>query len=248
MSMRLPVRALWLGCLLLPACADQQESLILTHAPIWPDDGSCMIDPGTDTSLLRGTLDVEQGTPYLMPAVLLNNLAPQSASTTNSGTVTNEVQVTDADVVLESPQAPGLIDTLAAMDESLVDFNVVVASLSIPPSEARGFGVEVISRAASLAFRDTMRNEYPEGTAIIVVANVTFHGLRSGTKVGNIGVIDAREFSFPIQLCQGCLLDCSGCGTEPGECPTYTPGDFVGGVCGNAQDFFIAPPICDLPE
>jgi hypothetical protein len=98
-------------------------------------------------------------------------------------------------------------------------------------------------------------DQHGADATVTIVAKVVFHGLRAGTQVGKIGRIDARDFSFPILLCHGCLQDCSTCNEEDagplGEdgCPTEAqPGDFVGGLCGNAQDFFYAPGACEAPD
>jgi hypothetical protein len=246
MSMRPSLLALSLGAALFPACADQQESLIVLHAPFWPEDGACSVDPSVEEGLLRGTLDVTQGTPYLMPAAVLNNLAAQDATDNNAGIITNEVQITGASVKLESAQDPVMIDVLEDMNDALVDFDVDVASVSVPPGEIAGFAVEVISEEASKQMGAYLLAEHGAEAQLIVTAKVVFHGLRAGTSVGKIGILDAREFSFPIQLCQGCLLDCSGC-PDDSFC-TITPGQFSGGVCGNAQDFGIAPPGCELDQ
>lgn len=242
MSTRASLLALSLGAVLSSACADQQESLIVLQAPAWPE-GDCVVDPEQEAGLLRGTLDIVHGTPYLMPAAVLNNLAAQSEGDNNAGIITNEIQITGASVKLSSAQAPEMIDML---EGNLVDFDVDVASISVLPGEVAGFAVEVISEEASKQMGAYIAAEYGPEAQLIVLATVVFHGLRAGTSVGKIGIIDAREFSFPIQLCQGCLQDCSGC-PDPSLC-TITPGDFTGGICGNAQDLGVAPPGCEIQQ
>lgn len=244
MSTRSSLLALSLLAVLSSACADQQESLIVLQAPAWPDEG-CIVDPETEAGLLRGTLDVTQGTPYLMPAAVLNNLATQSEGDNNAGIITNEIQITGASVKLSSAQAPEMIDQLKATP-GLVDFDVDVASVSVLPGEVAGFAVEVISQEASRQMGEYLLATHGPDAQLIVLATVVFHGLRAGTTVGKIGIIDAREFSFPIQLCQGCLLDCSACPDE--MLCTITPGEFSGGVCGNAQDLGIQPPGCEIQQ
>ncbi len=241
MSTRTSLLALSLLAVLSSACADQQESLIVLQAPTWPDEG-CIVDPEAEAGLLRGTLDVTQGTAYLMPAAVLNNLATQSEGDNNAGIITNEIQITGASVKLSSAQDPQMIEDLKDMDKALVDFDVDVASVSVLPGEVAGFAVEVISSAASKAMAPIVAG-HGEDAQVMVLATVVFHGLRAGTTVGKIGIIDAREFSFPILLCQGCLLDCSACPDE--MLCTITPGEFSGGVCGNAQDFGVQPPGCE---
>lgn len=228
----------------------------MLRAPLWPDAGDCTIDGGADVGLIEGVLDISQGTPYLLPLAVFNNLQSQNTSSSNAGIITNEIQLRDASVELDSEDAPALMDPLTDANK---DFDVTLASDSVAPGEAVGVAVEVIGRDASSKLRDQLRtlgDIQPHVNATVVV-----HGLRSGNTAGKIGIIDAREFTFPIRICDGCLLTCAGCEEvvdevtgeilrPKGACPdpAFEPGTFVGGICGNAQDFFYGPPECELPS
>mgnify|MGYP000005535528 CR=1 FL=1 len=96
--------------------------------------------------------------------------------------------------------------------------------------------------------------------------SVTVRARRTGNTVGKVGEIESREFSFPVDVCHGCLVDCSGCSetftqggeevTVYGNCPnTIVPddprlrirmGDFLGRnlACGTAQDDRFVPNGC----
>ena len=82
------------------------------------------------------------------------------------------------------------------------------------------------------------------GGFVSLVATMSFHGRRTGNSVGGIGDVEAREFQFPVSLCTGCLIDCTGC--DPPMCPVDTT-DWAGGVCGNAQDRLLYPATCAAP-
>jgi len=238
--MRCKVALLSLGCLLASGCADQQETIVVTHAPLWTDQG-CIIDASIDAALLRGTLDVEWETPYLLPLAVLNNLSTSSSSNTE---LTNEVQLTDADVRLEVPQSEDILEHVST-DQANVSFNQVLSSISVAAGDRVGIGVEVIGRPASQAFNEALEMFLDAGGRVTVVAKVVIHGERSSGSVGQVGTVEAREFTFPIELCQGCLFTCSGC--EGGACPAAFDG-VHGGICGNAQDLAVTPTICELPE
>lgn len=254
MSMRSMALASLLGCLLLPACADQQESLIVLRAPAWGGE-ECIVDASSDVGLIEGVLDVTQGTAYLLPLTVLNNLQTQSTDSSNAGIITNEIQLKSADVDLSSDDAEALV---TALGEGLTSFSVILASDSVAPGESIGVAVEAISRATSQGLLTAMETQWPTqpDVQIRVQAAVVVHGTRTGNTVGKIGQIDAREFTFPIRVCRGCLLDCTGCDemtddagnvlSEEGVCPPTEKGVFVGGICGNAQDFAYAPPDCNV--
>jgi hypothetical protein len=239
-----------LSFLLVPACAEEEEALIVLHAPTWGDDGSCVIEASNDTVMGRGYLDLAfANSAYLMPAILENRLLGQSAATQNSGVDNSELQLRDVDVQLSSAQWPELIDNLAAANEAFVEFTVPLQSVSIAAGERHGVGVEVVPAATADAMRAQFNQRWPDaaqraGASITVVAESVFHALRSGNTSGSIGVIDSRTFTFPIVVCSGCLLRCGTC--PDGTCPA-SEDEFVGGVCGNSQDLPLWPAICGGP-
>jgi hypothetical protein len=226
-------------------CADNQETLIVLMAPAWEDQGECVIQASSDAALPYGTLDLAYGTPYAMPAILLNNTSSQSADDNNAGVVTNEIQLLDADVELSMAQAPDIIDRLNDMDDSLVSFNVPLSSNSLLPGASQGVLVEVIPQQTSVELGELILAEYGPGVKLTVEASVQFHATRSGNNIGKVGGIDAREFNFPISVCFGCLQNCTGC--EGAECPLGETG-WAGGICGNAQDFAVYPSSCPMPD
>lgn len=224
-------------------CADNQETLIVLFAPLWKDDGSCTIDSSAEDALLHGTLDLAFKTPYIMPALLLNNSGDQR--TNNTGVESNEIQIIDAEVTLDSPQDPEL---LANIGDAYTHFTAALSTNSIKPGETIGLGVEVIPQGTvnelAKAFADM-----PAGAKVTVRANVVFNGTRSGNDVGKVGRVKARDFSFPINLCNECLLYCGGCtdaDDQPNGCPVEI-GGLEGGVCGNAQDLAVWPSGCEGP-
>lgn len=226
-------------------CADNQETLIVLMAPAWENPGECEIQASSDVSLPFGTLDLAYGTPYAMPAILLNNTAQQSAEDNNAGVVTNEIQLLDADVDLSMAQAPDIIDQLSDMNDAFVSFNVPLSSNSLLPGASQGVLVEVIPQQTAIAMGQLILAEYGPAAKLTVEASVQFHGTRSGNNIGKVGGIDAREFNFPISVCFGCLETCASC---PGaECPVGATA-WAGGICGNAQDFGVYPAACEMPD
>jgi hypothetical protein len=228
----------------LAACADDQDSLIVTHAPVWPASGECVIDPGQSVGMLGGTLDLQFATPYLLPAILVNQLVPQQGATRSSGIDNSEVQLLSADVELELPQAPELIEGLREVNEALVEFRVPLATVSIPGGGRHGVAVEVIPRATAIVLAEDVAIFQPETpsapgapSVLRLMANLTFNASYTS---GRAGKLQSREFSFPIDICVGCMTDCS-------SCPNFTcPADpiWTGFICGNAQDTVLVPLQC----
>jgi hypothetical protein len=225
-------------------CADNQETLLLELVPLWPGPEQCEIGATAEEGMPFGRLDVAFDTPYLMPGILLNNSATQATNDNNTGVVSNEIEIKDADVTIDSPQAPEL---LADLEGSLLSFTVPLATTSLKPGDEVGIAVEVLPLSTVQALRTKLRT-LPKGAKLTVRAKVAVNGSRSGNDVGKIGKIKARDFLFPIQLCDGehCLAYCDGC--PGGECPVPLTNEFSGGVCGNAQDFPVTPDGCDPPE
>jgi hypothetical protein len=225
-------------------CAGDQESLIVTHAPAWPSNGECVVEAGQSAGMLGGTLDLEFATPYLMPAVLLNQLQTQQGATRSTGIDNSEVQLRSVDVELELPQAPELIEGLREVDDALVEFRVPLATVSIPGGARHGVAVEVVPRPTAIVLGEDLARFQPStpsapgASAVLrLLANVTFNASYTS---GRAGMIASREFSFPIDICVGCMIDCSGCPNRvcPAE-PIWT-----GFICGNAQDAFMVPLQC----
>ncbi len=220
---------------LAPGCAENEESLIVLDAPAWKD-GECSVDPSSAEFLPFGVLDLSSDpvTGYVMPAILLNNARAQQSNKTNSGIVSNEIQLTGADVSLSSPQDKTLVGTL---EKGLRTFNSPLPTISLMPQQTAAVVVDVIPSVTAQALAPKIAADQ----VVTIVASVVFRASRSGNVIGKVGAIEAREFEFPIRLCKGCLRTCVDC---PGaRCPVNN-NDWVGGVCGNWQDLPIVPPSC----
>lgn len=237
-----------LTTLLASGCAEEQEALIFLHAPAWPSDYSCGVDPASDIYLPRGKLDVMFSGGYQMPGVLLNNLVPTSPTDNANGVENNEIQLVDAEVRLEMPQDPDIIDSIEAQSTALVEFVQSYPSNSVGPGERHAVLIEAIPAPTAAALRDSIVAGYCGGDpqtcgnnfSIEVLAGVVFNAKRHASS-GKRSLIHSREFTFPIDLCYGCLIDCSSC--DGGQCPSGTT-SWVGGVCDVAQDNWVTPAAC----
>lgn len=260
---------MWMGlslaAMMATGCAQEQESLIVLHAPAWSTPGECLVDGSNDTGMSSGILDVAVGTPYEMPVVLLNQLQGQTAMMTNNQIDNGELQLIAADVVLSMPQQQDVIDDIAGDNPGAVDFTVDISTISLGGQERQGFLIEVVPQATTVALASAFRGhpDLNEQSRPKLIAEVIFRARRTGNRVGKVGEIESRSFKYPIELCLGCLITCGACsdqartetcviartsaiaGTPNPDAPLAP---VVGGICGNAQDFFVAPSFCGDPN
>ena len=85
-----------------------------------------------------------------------------------------------------------------------------------------------------------MEGKYPDGTLLELIAEVTVRARRSASG-GSLNLLEARPFTYPIDIGSNFLATCAPCDNL--QCPA-TISDWVGGVCGNAQDFEMYPIEC----
>lgn len=232
-------------------CADNQEAIVLEHVPYWPITeqdgntvGACVVDTGTTTIRLRGSLDLAFETPYLMPGVVTNNLMATAAADSPTGLDDSEVSLEDAIVKLSTPQDPDIMDGL---DKSLRKFTYTMQSISLSAGEQQGVLIEVIPQQTAQALRSAVSAGYPDGTVLEVKAEITVRARRTASG-GKLGLIEARPFTFPIDVGVGNLINCASCEANginvdcsPGNVDNVT---WDGGVCQNAQDFRLFPSAC----
>ena len=255
-----------MAAMMATGCAQEQESLIVLHAPAWDEAGMCLVDGANDTAMADGLLDVAAGTPYEMPVVLLNQLQGQPSMMTNNQIDNGELQLIAADVSLRMPQQPGIIDDVVADTETRgsVEFTVDISTISLGGEERQGFLVEVVPQTTAVALAAAIRADpdLNESSRPKLIADVVFRARRTGNRVGKVGEIESRTFSYPIELCLGCLVTCAlcpdaaraeTCAMQKAEAVSGTSssvnnGGIAGGICGNAQDFFVAPSYCGNPN
>ncbi|TPV93311.1 MAG: hypothetical protein B7733_21135 [Myxococcales bacterium FL481] len=239
----------------LGACAPDEESLIVRYAPQWPlkDEAfQCRVD-GTQTVVRGGgILDLTFRGAYTQPFLLENNLTAGGGPTSgNNGVDDSEIELQAASVRLEIPQDPRVIELVAAQDPNLVEFRFAVQSISISGGGKQGLAVQVIPAPTAAAFADVIPRLHPTDVSLTVLVHTVFHANRGSNSsfndnadrpnALNVLEVDAREFTYPIDLCFGCLRDCP---------PNLDPGsDLIasGGLCGAAQDQPAIPVGCLLP-
>lgn len=242
---------------LLGSCAQEEESLIVAGAPQW--NGACAVQVPAQVYLARGFLDIRFETEYIVPMELQNQLQPQQPMMVNSGTDNSELQLVGIDVSLSSRQRPDLIDRLEAAGGSYVDFSPAVPTNSLPGGGSSGYLVTGIPAAtagllsqyrveeALLAGDDAaaMATGTPEeidaarsaamngvlNRSETFEVNISVRARRTGNSVGDVGEIEAREFTFPVDLCHGCLISCAACTLDVDNDGDGTTDETLTGLC-----------------
>ncbi len=238
--LRSVLSVLALSSLVALSCAEQEESLYVVHAvPIDPE--GCSANP---SSVGQGwdTLDLSFDTGFVVALQLKNNL--MSGRTSNSGIDDSEMLLRDVDVRLDIPQRPDLIEAIAAVDPSLVEFNSVLASDSISGQQESVVAVRIPPGSLD-AIGTAVGGTFGTGSDLRIglTVSIVVHALRASNELGGgVGKVEAREFVFPVDLCFNCLRDCSTCA---GTCTDTEVGS--GGVCGNAQSVATVPMDCIAP-
>jgi hypothetical protein len=185
-----------------------------------------------------------------MPGIIYNNLASTNAEGNDTQIENAEVQLLDADIRLEMPQDDTIIDALEAENQALVEFKVNMPTNSIEPAERHAILLEVVTPSTTAAMRPLIREGYCGGggdcdVRIELLAHVVVNAKRTGSS-DKFGIIHTREFTYPIDLCDGCLGSCELC--PGGVCPPGGVTEWIGGVCGNAQDAALYPIECAEPD
>ena len=201
-------------------CVDNQLSFVIARFAALDPDSNCVADPGTQTNLNIGTLDVgitAEGYAGYMAAPIVENRLLNKASTIT--VETNNIQLTGVDVELQ-PSA-GLA---GAIPKSQRQFFVPAAGGFLAPAGgSAGIVVEVIPKQLALALSAVIQQgAAPER----LVARIRPVGKHAGQN------IDGGYSSLPIDICKFCLTP------PPSPCPAdgVLEKNLLLGSCYPAQD------------
>lgn len=182
------------------ACSVEESSMLVVGNAFLQDD--CVAQPNLEGPFLaRGTLDVSIRSQYIMFPVLQNQLGPSE-----------QVRIQAAGA--GAGQGSGLDDVLIEgntiiLNEAEVEFELppgvagLPSNIRIPtsgtvfPQGVSSAGIELISPN----FGQGLAGVVGAGTTLTVLVKVRFFGVTaSGTEV------ESAEFSYPLDICNGCLI------------------------------------------
>lgn len=226
-----------------------QSSLIILGAVPLEAEADCVAPSSSSVWSAGGVLDVSfPGTGMTQPIVVQNQLSQQQTTGTGGGGIqTGEVRVSEQ--ITEVWFATEGADALGH-----VDYTVPLASTSIAPGASQGLFLEMPSSIVD-EVRDRVTAQFGSQVTVPMLMKARIRGLRSGTGTGR--EIESREFTFPFDVCFGCLRAClsttvsvdDGMGntTDTDLCTVdncaNNPG-LTGGSCGNAYGGPVYPACC----
>jgi hypothetical protein len=218
-------------------CTDAGASFFIVQNQS-PDQG-CVVPSSTTANFIpRGRIEVEAESGYLFTPVV-QSLVRQSPT----GQSPRVLFVEGADVTLSFDEARISASEQASLrDSGLAHFRQAFSG-AIYPGGVTSFAFEVISRA----LLDRLGGMVGAGDSILVTAEVVLFGSLDG------GTIESQPFTYPIDVCRGCLLVdrglCAGlpAGYEPatgGNCQTLQ--DMPLDCCTSAEGDLVCPAVAGL--
>ncbi len=223
------------------ACLDETEELIVLGAVPAGDD--CSGGGGDGSYLGRGIVDTTfAGGSYIAFFDLKNNLRGIDPANSSNGVDDSEMQLQD---VIVGIRAPGTTDAIS-------EYTLPLSTISIA-------GGKIVSVPVDIPI-DLLVAATPVGAgeAAFALVDVRFRALRASNSSGksNLGRVESRVFSHPIQVCSGCLRQCvptlvtpEGATTPidvctPDACANNPPA-VEGLACASVQDTPVSPICCD---
>lgn len=202
------------------ACVQDQEFLIVENA-VWFDDAEdCTLTDSSGVPLTM-TVDVSFETRIGIGLIVTNNQSPNPGS--NTGVDDSEITLEGAEVTL----------SFSGGSVSGGSFEATLPSNSIPGGESQTVLVQIPTEVT-----ESLRASMSPGDYETLEMEVVVKGRKYG-QAGNskLGEVQTRAYTYPFEICHGCLADCT-CGT----CPTAT--EWVG-TCGFAQGLPVYHPSCN---
>lgn len=206
------------------ACVEEQDYLVVERAVWFSDREDCTLSSDSLIPLAM-TVDVAFQTRIAMGFVIANNQSPNAGS--NSG-------IDDSDIEVESVEV-NLTYSGGAIEGG--SFEMPVPNNTIAGGEDLAFLVQ-----APTEVTDSLRASLTPGQYETLEMEVVFKGRKYGASGGKkLGEVTTRAYTYPFDICLGCLTDCLYC--ETGVCPT--PVEWSG-TCGFAQGLSVYDPVCDM--
>lgn len=206
--MRRPKRLAQLTCalslsLLAPAlfgCADNDSSLFIRGVMVPSQE--CSFEPSGSASLwTRGVLDVAFNDVYFAGLLIGNQLLPRGDP--------NKLRTETARILVRG----AVVQVNTAAGQNLAEYTTNATGFADPArGEAPGWGVSMVALTPSglLSRGDVADNDsWSELNIAVSVFGDTLGG----------DEIESNTFTFPLFVCDGCLLDCSTATTGTGVCP-----------------------------
>lgn len=215
------------GLTLTSACVEDQDLVVIERA-LWFTDGETCELGESDPSPLALVSDVSfVGARVAIGVLVTNNQAKNINSNTG---------LDDAEIELETAEI-SLSFSAGGVSPSSFEFTVPNNSIG---GESSGVLLLQLPPEVTESLAATMAN-LPATSYETLDLEVVLHGKRTNlVGKGKLGEVHTRPFTYPLEICYGCLANCS-----PDDactmCPTST--DWAG-TCGFAQGADVVHPTC----
>jgi hypothetical protein len=215
------------GLTLGSACVEDQDLVVIERA-VWFTDASTCTITASDTSPLALTSDVSfDGTRVALGLVVTNNQAKNLSS--NTGLDDAEIELETAEVTLSF--------SAGAVTPSSFEFTVPNNSIG---GESSDVVLIQLPPEVTESLRATMQG-LPATAYETLDVEVVLRGRRTNqVGKGKLGTIKTRPFTYPVEICFGCLGNCYPT-TDCASCPSATE---WAGICGFAQGADVVHPSC----
>jgi len=198
---KVPALGIVLAMLVLAGCVEEEASVLVVgnESPA----GTCELTGSTDGPFLsRGVMDISLTKRYVMAPVLLNQLGNSQMvrlMTIGTDPMLNATQIEGNTLILEGANVT-FTTNVPALDAALQADLFIPVGGTVFPSSSTAIGLEVISESLGRQIEATglFGNR---GTLVTILVNVTFTGRSTAGRD-----ITSTEFSFPLDICSGCLL------------------------------------------
>ena len=206
-------------------CDRFPDLTIQVTANLAPDDGSCSVTADQEETLARGIWDVSYVSGYAIwtriESYLVDNLLETQASSRN-------IQITGYDVTIKLPD-----NTILDLGESLPNPYTVTSSAVIPASPA--IGSVSTGSALAIGVPSTYQSAVAQAAAAAGFDSIVIDIRANGTTSGGFSQ-QSPPFSWPIELCAGCMAATCAPPAEVGDGLGCFPGQDGWAYCGEIVD------------
>jgi hypothetical protein len=194
---------------------------IQVTANLEPDEATCTVQAEQERLVLRGLYDLNVEAPYTMAPRIESYIVDNSTEIQGAS---GNIRINSFDVTIKLPD-----NQVPDFGESLPNPYRITTSAVIPPSAAPG-GVQRSVAAAPMipvAYQDVLRTVESQFGSIVLDVRA------NGTTAGGFNQ-QSPAFSWPIELCSGCL--------GIADCPDDTEGTCLPGQDSWTYCTSFAPP------
>ncbi|MBH22869.1 MAG: hypothetical protein CMH57_00145 [Myxococcales bacterium] len=199
---KVPALGIVLAMLVLTGCVEEEASVLVVGNER-PGNTCELTANQAGPFLSRGVMDISLTKRYVMAPVLLNQLGNSKdvrLATQSGDPMLDDTQIEGNTIILDGANV-SFTTNVPALELALQSDLFIPVGGTVFPSSTAAIGLEVISEALGRQIENTTLFDQ-RGTLVTILVNVTFTGRSTAGRD-----IESTEFSFPLDICSGCLLN-----------------------------------------